>query len=90
MATHLDIILYSRQQIELENQQTQQHKSHTDTTVHSDRSDNVYSTGQWEWGIISIKAQLGDTELPMLPITIMRNALISEGGSGVEIDRVMG
>jgi hypothetical protein len=40
------------------------------------------------WGIISVKGQLCDYELPMQPITIMRNALISEGGSGVDIDPI--
>ncbi|KAA8496842.1 hypothetical protein FVE85_0571 [Porphyridium purpureum] len=39
------------------------------------------------WGLISIKAQDVDHELPMTPITIMRNELISCGGSGVPIDR---
>ena len=35
------------------------------------------------WGIISVKTQDVDYELPMQPITIMRNALpLSEGGSG--------
>lgn len=40
-----------------------------------------------DWLIISIKAQNENHELPMAPITMMRNTLISEGGSGVEIDR---
>lgn len=40
------------------------------------------------WGIISVKAQDVDHELPMQPITMMRNALgANEGGSGVPIDR---
>lgn len=40
------------------------------------------------WGVISIKAQDEDYELPMTPITAMRNALGREhGGSGVPIDR---
>ena len=40
------------------------------------------------WGIISIKAQDVCHELPMQPITMMRNALgKSEGGSGVALDR---
>ena len=40
------------------------------------------------WGIVSIKAQDVDYELPMNPITIMRNSLgKEEGGSGVPIDR---
>jgi hypothetical protein len=40
------------------------------------------------WGIVSIKAQDVDYELPMLPITAMRNALgLEEGGSGIPLDR---
>eukprot|EP00965_Chrysotila_dentata_P243186 6205276-Pleurochrysis_carterae.AAC.6 len=40
------------------------------------------------WGIISVKAQDVDYELPMQPITMMRNALgKSEGGSGVPLVR---
>lgn len=39
------------------------------------------------WGIISVKGQLCDYELPMQPITMMRNALGKEyGGSGVPLD----
>ena len=40
------------------------------------------------WGIISVKAQDVDHELPMQPITMMRNALgAEEGGSGVPLER---
>ena len=40
------------------------------------------------WGIVSIKAQDVDYELPMQPITSMRNALGEEhGGSGVPLNR---
>lgn len=40
------------------------------------------------WGIVSIKAQDVDYEIPMTPITAMRNALgKEEGGSGVPLDR---
>lgn len=39
------------------------------------------------WGIISVKGQLCDYELPMQPITMMRNALGTEyGGSGVPFE----
>lgn len=39
------------------------------------------------WGIVSIKAQDVAFELPMQPITMMRNALgENEGGSGVPLD----
>ena len=40
------------------------------------------------WGIISVKAQDVPHELPMQPITMMRNALgKEEGGSGVSLSR---
>ena len=40
------------------------------------------------WGIISVKPQDVDHELPMNPITMMRNALgAEEGGSGVGLVR---
>ena len=43
---------------------------------------------EWQWGIVSIKAQTVPHEVPMLPITMMRNALgVEEGGSGVPLDR---
>lgn len=43
---------------------------------------------QAPWGIVSIKAQDVDYEIPMTPITSMRNALgKEEGGSGVKLDR---
>ena len=41
-----------------------------------------------EYGVVAILGQAHNSEEPMLPITIMRNALgISEGGSGVLFDR---
>lgn len=40
------------------------------------------------WGIISVKSQDVDHEIPMQPITMMRNALgKEEGGSGVTLER---
>jgi len=71
-ASHLDIILYSREQIIQENLDMGEEPPKTDSP----------------WGIISVKGQLCDYELPMQPITMMRNALgRSEGGSGVSLDR---
>ncbi len=70
-ASHLDIILYSREQIIQENIAMGETPPDTDAP----------------WGIISVKGQLCDYELPMQPITMMRNALGKEyGGSGVPID----
>ncbi|CAK0890554.1 unnamed protein product [Prorocentrum cordatum] len=40
------------------------------------------------WGIVSVKPQSVDSELPMEPITMMRNALgVETGGSGVTLER---
>ncbi|KAJ1412251.1 hypothetical protein B484DRAFT_455411 [Ochromonadaceae sp. CCMP2298] len=70
-ATHMDIILYSREQITKENL----------------AMGTVPPTSTAPWGIISVKGQLCDYELPMQPITVMRNALGAEhGGSGVPLD----
>ncbi len=41
-----------------------------------------------EWGIVAILGQMGKEEEPMNPATMIRNALgMSEGGSGVPLDR---
>ncbi|KAG7395386.1 hypothetical protein PHYBOEH_003785 [Phytophthora boehmeriae] len=74
VAEYLDIILYSREQIMKENEAVD---------VPADPShENA------PWGIVSIKSQDVDYELPMKPITMMRNAVGKEqGGSGVPIDR---
>eukprot|EP00934_Nitzschia_sp_Nitz4_P003391 Nitzschia sp. Nitz4//scaffold11_size288233//1947//2558//NITZ4_000722-RA/size288233-processed-gene-0.195-mRNA-1//-1//CDS//3329533918//3381//frame0 len=72
VAKYLDLILYSREQIRKEN--TSMGKPAGDETA--------------PWGIVSIKAQDVDFELPMNPITVMRNALGKEhGGSGIPLDR---
>jgi Protein of unknown function (DUF3228) len=75
-AQYLDLILYSREQIRLENA-----AKPSSTTQNDDDTDIP-------WGIVSIKAQDIDRELPMNPITQMRNALgKAEGGSGIPLDR---
>lgn len=72
VATFLDIILYSRDQIRKE-------------AAAMGREDEPTNA---PWGIISVKAQSVDYELPMQPITMMRNALgADEGGSGVGLKR---
>jgi len=73
VAKYIDLILYSRSQIEKEN-------------AAMNATDRKKETSPW--GIVSIKAQDVDTELPMTPITVMRNALgKDQGGSGVELVR---
>ncbi len=76
VAKYIDLILYSREQINKENAamgKTEEDESLVETAP---------------WGIVSIKAQDVNYELPMTPITIMRNALgKDQGGSGVELVR---
>lgn len=70
-ANFLDVILYSREQIQLEDAAMGEEPS-----PHSN-----------PWGIISVKAQDVPYETPMEPITSMRNALgRDQGGSGVPLD----
>lgn len=70
----LDVILYSKEQITLENKAMNNEDSN--------------SSLDYDYGIISIKPQNCDWELPMDPITMMRNALgKDEGGSGVSLDK---
>lgn len=71
-AKFLDIILYSREQIRKETAAMGKEETASDAP----------------WGIISVKSQDVDREIPMQPITMMRNALgKEEGGSGVALDR---
>jgi len=71
-ATHLDVILYSHDQLVAEA---------ADFPGDQDVPD-------CDWGIVSIIATLSPSEPPMPPITQMRNALGREaGGSGRPIDR---
>merc|ERR1712137_8943 len=73
VADYLDVILYSREQVELESKQMQEE----------------FTLGEGvEWGIVSVKAQMENFETPMQPITVLRNALgTNEGGSGVPLCR---
>jgi len=76
VAKYLDLILYSREQIRKENAAMNKGKTYTE------EEDSA------PWGIVSIKAQDVDYEIPMTPITAMRNALgKEEGGSGVPLNR---
>ena len=81
VAKYLDLILYSREQIEKENA----------AMGKESQSGGGGEGGKKEtapWGIVSIKAQDVDYELPMTPMTAMRNALgKDEGGSGVPLDK---
>ena len=76
VAQYIDLILYSREQIEKEN------------AAMGKEDDDGKEKETAPWGIISIKSQPVDHELPMTPITAMRNAVgKDQGGSGVELVR---
>ncbi|KAH7648843.1 hypothetical protein FG379_002313 [Cryptosporidium bovis] len=75
---YLDIILYSKEQCEKE----------ADAMNEQDAKKIVSKLeADPDWYIISIKVQDEDYETPMEPITMMRNTMIEEGGSGVPLDR---
>ena len=59
MAKYIDLILYSREQINKEN-------------AAMGKKSEEESKETAPWGIVSIKAQDVDHELPMTPITAMR------------------
>lgn len=72
VANHLDVILYSRTQLEREA---------------ADFPDEG-GVPDGDWGIVSVIGTLEAAEPPMPPITQLRNALgRDQGGSGVAIDR---
>ena len=74
IAPYFDVILYSKEQIQKENEAM----GTKDPNAEVD----------YEWGVVSIKPQELGKEIPMSPITMMRNALgKEEGGSGVPLDR---
>lgn len=73
-AKYLDVILYSKCQIDKEDK--------------VNKSENPNINIDYDYGIISIKPQDIDKELPMDPITMMRNALgMEHGGSGIPLDK---
>lgn len=87
-AKMLDLILYSREQINKENEAlpSEDRSTTEDDNTEKEMEKMLQSV---PWGLISVKAQNEDHETPMLPITMMRNALgRDEGGSGVPLDRV--
>lgn len=81
VANYLLVVVYSRGQLEKE----------FNAEVEKKPSDNPCKDifmFDAEWGVVAILGQTHPNEEPMAPITMMRNALgVSEGGSGVAIDK---
>ncbi|EZG52968.1 putative flagellar associated protein [Gregarina niphandrodes] len=71
-AKFIDCILYSRVQMIKEYE-----------AMHMDPA----QLPDCDWLVISLKYQNENHETPMQPITMLRNTLIEEGGSGVSLDR---
>lgn len=72
-AEFLDLILYSREQLEKEDE---------------GKPEGEKDVPDADWGIVAINGELQAAESPMPPVTAMRNALgKDEGGSGVKLDR---
>lgn len=95
-AKYLDLILYSDAQIEKESaacpstnegKYTRLLPSASGGTCTKPTVGEESRDGGDTYSIIAIKAQNVPHELPMLPITALRNCLLTEGGSGVPLDR---
>lgn len=72
---HIVLVLYSRAQLESEFKP-------------KDDGQEFYFDDSVEWGIVSIMGTMEPRPDPLVPITIMRNALgVEEGGNGERISR---
>lgn len=95
LAKYLDVILYSREQIDKENAAMATPMAAPPPAPGEGASkgpspprDDDGDAAAAPWCIVSVKPQDVAHELPMSPATVMRNALGKEhGGSGVAIDR---
>jgi len=73
-AKYLMLVLYSKEQIDKENKENP--------------DEIFFEEFDADYGVVAILGQFFSTEEPMKPETMIRNALgISEGGSGVPLDR---
>lgn len=74
-ANYIVLVLYSKEQLEKEFKPKKEDKE-------------FYFDNSVEWGIVSIMGTLYPYPDPLVPITIMRNALgIEEGGNGQKINK---
>ena len=96
VARVLDVILYDRAQLDKENAAMREKKAAARAAaaeasgqeVAEDVAPEPVGGSDTPWGIVSVKPQDCEDELPMNPATMLRNALgKAEGGSGVPLDR---
>jgi hypothetical protein len=80
VAEYISVILYSRAQIKLE------------FDAKYNKAQNIpsfYLSEDCEYGIVAILGTINPEPEPMVPITIMRNALgMEEGGNGTKLDKI--
>ena len=102
IAEYLVVVVYSKEQLKKEHEAELKEKfssyekkkgvvlSEEDRKAMSEIEGFKFELGETdEWGIVTILCQSHPNEEPMLPITMMRNALgIEEGGSGFPLDKV--
>ena len=87
-AKFLDVILYSREQLEKERAAMPSKEDQAHPLPPPPGEGDGETGGGPRWGIISLKAQDEGHETPMQPITAMRNALgRDQGGSGVPLEK---
>jgi hypothetical protein len=74
-ANYIVLVLYSRRQLEKEFKPKEE-------------GQEFYFDDSVEWGVVSIMGTMEPKPDPLVPITIMRNALgVEEGGNGETLDR---
>ena len=82
VANYIVLVCYTREQLKKE------FDAENPTNVFRNCLDWPVFKIESEWGIVAILGQMGKAEEPMNPATMIRNSLgISEGGSGVPLDR---
>lgn len=79
VAEWLVVVVYDKAQVDKEGRETE---------GEGVNPEEKYVSLDADWGVVAILAQSHPNEEPMAPATMLRNALgISEGGSGVPINR---
>jgi hypothetical protein len=101
-ANYLAVVLYSKEQLELENKAElirkfeSYEKRNNKILSEEDKKElskldgfkSEFDGTDYQWGVVAILAQTNKTEDPMSPMTMLRNAMgTAEGGSGFPIDR---
>jgi len=94
IAGWLDLVLYSREALQSKYEESaaahEKAKSEAEAKGETyERPAPVRDVPDADWAVVSVNAELDETETPIKPMTQMRNALgKAYGGSGVPLDPV--